>query len=192
MAYPSHGGSVHGATGMSRTRGVNTSVLIGGFVLVAPLIGLLAMSFGNNPREVPSVLVGTQAPAFELVDLEGKTWNSNDLKGKPVVLNFWSTWCLPCKQEHGLLQQTAQAVPGVTFLGVIYADEPDACRRYLAKKGTTYHHLIDDKGRLAIEYGVAGVPETYFIDANGMIQYKHAGAVTPGLMQQQLKLLGVL
>lgn len=167
-------------------RRVNWFVLGAGLALVVPLVALFAASFGNNPREVPFVLLDEPAPQFQLVDLDGERWTLADLAGEPVVLNFWSTWCGPCKEEHPILQEAARRYPDVHFLGVIYSDEPDKCRRYLDQVGTTYDHLVDPGGRIAIDYGVAGVPETYFIDRSGTIRYKHAGAVSAPLLIDKL------
>jgi cytochrome c biogenesis protein CcmG/thiol:disulfide interchange protein DsbE len=171
---------------MTRRRGVNTTVLFGGLALVVPLVVLFAVSFGNDPHAVPSVLEGKEAPTFRLADLDGDTWDLAQLHGRPVVLNFWSTWCLPCKQEHALLQAAAQANPDVQFLGVIYSDEPDKARRYLAAEGTTYDHLVDPDGHVAIDYGVAGVPETFFVDPTGRIVHKQVGPLTWPAMQTLL------
>lgn len=167
---------------MKRAARVNGWVLGVGLALVVPLVVLFAASFGNDPRAVPSVLERTPAPVFKLVDLEGRTWDLAELRGRPVVVNFWSTWCLPCKQEHALLQEAARRWPEVQFLGVIYADEPDKCRRYLASAGTAYQHLVDPEGRTAIDFGVAGVPETFFIDRQGIVIHKQIGPVTPNVL----------
>jgi cytochrome c biogenesis protein CcmG/thiol:disulfide interchange protein DsbE len=159
-------------------KGVNYTVLGLGVLLIVPMLWLLQAGFGTNPRELPSVLEGRVAPGFSLVDLDGERWSLEALKGRPVVLNFWSTWCGPCKAEHPLLQRAAQLHPDVQFLGVIYSDEPDKCRRYLASEGTTYDHLVDDAGRTAIDYGVGGVPETFFINAEGTIVHKQVGPLS--------------
>jgi cytochrome c biogenesis protein CcmG/thiol:disulfide interchange protein DsbE len=156
-------------------RGVNWTVLAVGLAVTVPLIALFAASFGNDPRAVPNGLVGGPSPAFRLVDLDGASVDSDALRGKPVVLNFWSTWCGPCKQEHGALQEAARQHPEVAFYGVLYNDEPEKARRYLDVAGTSYKHLVDDDGRAAIDFGVAGVPETYFIDAKGTIVHKQVG-----------------
>ncbi len=156
-------------------RGVNWTVLAVGLAVTVPLIALFAASFGNDPRAVPNGLVGGPAPAFQLPDLEGAVVASDALRGKPVVLNFWSTWCGPCKQEHGALQEAAKRHPEVAFFGVLYNDEAEKARRYLEVAGTTYRHLVDDDGRAAIDFGVAGVPETYFINAAGDIVHKQVG-----------------
>ena len=170
----------------TRSGKVNRAILIGGAALVLPMLGLFAASFGNDPHAVPSVLEGTPAPAFSLTDLDGKSWSSEALVGTPMVLNFWSTWCGPCKAEHGVLQAAARRYTDVKFLGVIYSDEPEACERYLQRAGTSYEHLVDPDGRTAIDYGVAGVPETYFIDAAGTIVHKQVGPVNGPLLQSLL------
>lgn len=173
---------------MNRTRRgrVNLVVLGIGLAIIVPLLVLFAASFGNDPRAVPSVLEGGDAPAFRLVDLDGHSWSLDELEGQAVVLNFWSTWCGPCKIEHPYLQRAAQLYPDVQFLGVIYDDTPDTARRYLDRAGTTYPHLVDADGRVAIAYGVAGVPETFFVDRHGQVVYKHAGAVSEGLLAEML------
>jgi cytochrome c biogenesis protein CcmG/thiol:disulfide interchange protein DsbE len=161
---------------------VNIWVLLGGAIVVLPLLALLAQSFGRDPHAVPSVLEAGPAPAFSLVDLDGATWTLESLRGQPVVVNFWSTWCAPCKMEHPILQRAKLEWPEVTFLGVIYADDVNKARAYLDATGTTYPHLLDPGGHTAIDYGVAGVPETFFIAPNGTIALKYSGPVSVSLL----------
>jgi cytochrome c biogenesis protein CcmG/thiol:disulfide interchange protein DsbE len=176
---------------LSSSRSINLPVLIIGTLMIVPLIALLAVSFGNNPHAVPSVLESTPATPFTLVDLDGNTVSFDDYQGKPMVLNFWSTWCGPCKQEHPILLEAARRYPDVAFVGVIYADDPEACRRYLARAGSAYPHLIDKNGGTALDYGVAGVPESFFIDRDGVIVHKQAGPVSyPILMELMQRLRG--
>jgi cytochrome c biogenesis protein CcmG/thiol:disulfide interchange protein DsbE len=156
----------------------NLPLLVGGLVAAALFVALLATGFGRDPRAVPSVLVGKPAPAFDLVDLEGKAFSLESLKGTPLMLNFWSTWCGPCKYEHPLLLEGQKRFPGVRFLGVVYNDQPAAIRRYLAREGQQYPHLLDPTGRTSIDYGVAGVPESFFIDRQGRITHKEAGPLS--------------
>lgn len=162
---------------------VNWTIIGLGLAVVVPMLVLFKVSFGNDPHAVPSVLEDKSAPPFAGVDLDNQPWSLAALKGKPVVLNFWSTWCGPCKQEHAVLQEAARRHPEVQFLGVIYSDDPDACRRYLERAGTSYDHLIDDAGRIAIDYGVAGVPETFFIHPDGTIVHKQVGPVSAPLLE---------
>lgn len=165
---------------------VNRGVLIGGLLIVALIIAILASGFGKNPRAVPSVMEARPAPTFRLTDVEGQKWDLEQLKGQVVVLNFWSTWCLPCKQEHPLLLQAAKAYPDVKWLGVIYQDTPEKVKPYLAQKGSAFPHLVDPGGTIAIDYGVAGVPETFFIDRNGTIVLKHVGPLSQDVIASTL------
>ena len=169
-----------------RSGRVNVAVLVGALVVALPLFAVLVQSFGRNPRAVPDALVGKAAPGFTMTDLEGETHTLAAHAGQPVVINFWSTWCLPCKQEHPLLLKAPTLWPDAQFYGVVYSDDPVLAERYLERAGSAYPHLVDPGGAMAIDYGVAGVPETYFIDEHGVITYKHKGPLTVEAMVQQL------
>ncbi|MFT4627067.1 MAG: cytochrome c biogenesis protein CcmG/thiol:disulfide interchange protein DsbE [Myxococcota bacterium] len=175
-------------TSASRPK-INVWVLALGLALVLPLVALLASGFGTNPMAIRSQLVDRSAPDFQLVDLEGVPVRLSELVGQPVVLNFWSTWCGPCKYEHPMLLRAASANPDVRFFGVIYQDEPSKIRRYLMQQGTAYPHLEDPGGRVAIDYGVTGVPETYFIDRHGIVVHKQNGPLDPTILQAWLAAL---
>lgn len=166
---------------------LNWKVLLAGLIVVVPLVAILAAGFGNDPRALPSVLEGREAPAFTLPDLEGRSWSMAELEGRPVVLNFWATWCAPCKIEHPLLLEAARSHPEVQFLGIVYGDTEDKVRRYLTVAGSAYPSLLDENNRTAIDFGVAGVPETFFIDRRGVIAYKHSGALTPAVVREKLE-----
>lgn len=157
-----------------------------GLLVIVPLVALLASGFGNDPHAVPSVLEGKPAPEFALATLDGGDVDLHAMRGRPVVLNFWSTWCQPCRLEHPALQRAAQAWPDVQFLGIVYNDEPDKASRYLAQAGSAYPSLIDPGGRTAIAYGVAGVPETFIIAPDGTIAHKHVGPLSPAVLQRYL------
>lgn len=147
-------------------------------LIVIPLIWVLAMGFGRNPHAVPSVLENRPAPLFTLQALEGEPMSLAALRGRPVVINFWSSWCEPCKIEHQALQAAARAYGDkVQFVGIVYQDSVEAARRYLSARGNTFPQLLDPDSRIAIDYGVAGVPESFFLDAGGTIRKKHAGAL---------------
>lgn len=167
---------------------VNVAVLVGGALLLVPLFVLLGVTLrrGADPRAVPSMLEDKPAQAFTLQDLDGDTWSLEALRGKPVVLNFWSTWCLPCKQEHPLLLEAARAYPDVQFLGVVFQDDADKAKAYLRMNGAAYPSLVDPNGRLAVDYGVAGVPETFFIAPDGTIARKVTGPLTPDVLMGTL------
>jgi len=164
---------------------MNWKILAVGALVVVPLLMILASGFGNDPHAIPFLLNGKSAPDFALKNLDHETVSLAALKGKPVVINFWSTWCEPCKTEHETLQRGSVAFGDrVQFLGVIYQDDAGAAQQYLASRSNHYPQLIDPKSLVALDYGVSGVPETYFIDANGRVHHKTAGAVTPGLLIQ--------
>ena len=173
------------------SRRVNVPILVGGLALAVALVALLASGFGRDPHALPSMLESHPAPPFALVDLDGKPWDLASLRGRPVVLNFWSTWCQPCKLEHPLLQEAARATPEVVWLGVLYGDEPEKARRFLASGGSTYPTLVDPEGRVAIDYGVTGVPETFFVDADGVILRKVTGPLSGPALAELLGRMGV-
>ena len=168
---------------------VNRRVLLLGGVVVAPLLVILLMNLGRDPHSIRSPMVGRAAPAFALVPVGGGApVTSEALKGRPAVLNFWATWCAPCLEEHDVLVRTASALGrDVQFLGVVYEDEEDSVRAFLARHGASYPSLLDPEGKAAIAYGVAGVPETYFIDASGVIRAKTAFPLTAETMAENIR-----
>jgi cytochrome c biogenesis protein CcmG/thiol:disulfide interchange protein DsbE len=144
-------------------------------------------------------LPGREAPAFalnvfspgqgELLRPVGETVSLAGLKGKVVVLNFWASWCLACRDEHESLSIVARSYGGkpVQFLGVLYNDVPDKGRAWIAEMGGQSYPSVDDPGaRVAIDYGLYGVPETFFLDGNGRVAYKHTGPVTPGVVRMKV------
>jgi cytochrome c biogenesis protein CcmG/thiol:disulfide interchange protein DsbE len=165
----------------------------------APIIGLLAWGMTRDPKDIPSPLPGREAPTFELSVFApgqgalmrpvGDTVRLADLKGKVVVLNFWASWCLACRDEHGLLSMIAADYTGknVQFLGVLYNDVPSKGTAWIAEMGGQSYPSVDDPGaRAAIDYGLYGVPETFFLDVNGRVAYKHTGPVTPDVLHQKV------
>jgi cytochrome c biogenesis protein CcmG, thiol:disulfide interchange protein DsbE len=155
---------------------VNRKVLVAGLAIVLPLLVVLVMNLGRDPRSVRSPLIGRPAPNFTLTPVGGgKPVSLDSLRGKPVVINFWATWCVPCFQEHAALMGSARFLQDVQFLGIVYEDEESRARDFLRKEGGYYPSLMDADGRTAIAYGVFGVPETFFIDAKGRIVDKYVG-----------------
>ena len=162
--------------------GVNWKVLAIGSALTVPLVAILASGFGGSPHLESNALKGRTAPVFTMTVLgsDGQTVDLADLRGKPVVLNFWSTWCQPCKIEHPHLVQAAEVYTpqGVEFYGVLFSDEPANAERFLAREGHAFPILYDPAQRVAIDYGVTGVPETFFISPDGRIVEKVSGPVS--------------
>ena len=152
------------------------------------LVGFLAVGLKLNPREVPSPLVGRQAPAFELPILQqpDKRFTPGEMRGKVWLLNVWASWCVSCREEHPML--LALAKRGVLpILGLNYKDKGDEAIAWLKQFGNPYDFsVVDADGRIGIDYGVYGVPETYLIDADGVIRYKQIGPVTAAILEQKI------
>jgi cytochrome c biogenesis protein CcmG/thiol:disulfide interchange protein DsbE len=151
------------------------------FVIPLALLGVMSVflfvGLGRDPREVPSPLIGKPAPGFTLarLDSDTATFSPAELKGKVWLLNVWASWCVACREEHPLLVDLAKA--GVLpIYGLNYKDEPEAARAWLARYGNPYvASVIDRDGRIGIDYGVYGVPETFLIDGEGVVRYKRIG-----------------
>lgn len=148
-------------------------------VFLGGLVTLLAAGLGLNPREVPSPLIGKTVPAFSLPTLEApdRLVTDAELKGQPYLFNVWASWCPTCYQEHELLVDLAQR--GVTIVGLNIEDEREAAIKMLARGGNPYSLvLVDADGRSRIDWGVIATPETFLVDAQGVIRHKHTGAIT--------------
>lgn len=163
--------------------------IIVGFSLIAGLIGLLAYGFSRDPRYIPSPLVGRIAPPFTLTLFDGEKKSLSDLRGKVVFLNFWASWCPPCRAEARELEAAWQKFKdsGVVFLGINIQDSEENALAFLKEFGITYPNGRDVTGRIAIDYGVWGIPETFFIDPEGRIAYKHVGTLGPALIAAKLE-----
>lgn len=169
---------------------MNARVLGIGVAVAVPLLGLLVANIGRNPQEIRSPLVGKPAPPATLVDLEsGAVATLSSFKGRPVVMNFFASWCVPCHQEHATLVDGARRATDVAFIGVVYDDEPARARAFVDKLGRAYPSYVDDGGRAAVAYGIYGVPETFFIDSNGVVIAKHVGPLTPDTLSSYIERL---
>ena len=145
----------------------------------AAVLALLAYGFTTEPKYIPTPFIAKPAPPFSLPRFDGGVLRLEELRGKVVFLNFWASWCPPCRAEARMLEAAWQKYKneGAVFVGVNIQDkEPDA-RAFLEEFGITYPNVIDRGSRVAIDYGVWGLPETFFIDREGRITYKHVGAL---------------
>ncbi len=171
-------------------------------LFIMPLVALLAFGMTRDPNAIPSPLPGRAAPSFELAVLDdpvgaltavtlkfrpdpeevtpGRRVNLAEHHGEVVVLNFWASWCLGCRDEHVPLSRVAEMYRGrgVHFYGVLYNDSPENARRWIRQMGgQSYGTLLDPGSSTAINYGLYGVPETFFIGRDGRVAYKHIGPI---------------
>jgi cytochrome c biogenesis protein CcmG/thiol:disulfide interchange protein DsbE len=157
--------------------------------LFIALVALLAIGLQLNPREVPSPLIGKPAPAFALPLLQepDKTFSSKDPLGKVWVFNVWASWCVACREEHPVLVEFAKkrAVP---LYGLNYKDTRPDAGAWLSRFGNPYDaSFFDEDGRVGIDFGVYGVPETFVVDGNGVIRMKHIGPLTPEVLANKIE-----
>lgn len=163
-----------------------------GIVTVLAVVVLFGYGLTRDPSFIPSPLVGGPAPDFELEQLDAPgTVRLSDLRGRVVVINFWASWCLACIQEHPSLVRAWQRYRGSDFelVGIVYQDTRGNARRYLSEHGGGWTQLLDPGSRAALEFGVYGVPETFFIDRNGVITHKHIGPVNDSLLATEIEKL---
>ena len=156
------------------------------------LLLLLAYGFRLNPRDVPSPLVGRPAAAFTLTTFDGQPVSLESFRGKVVVLNFWASWCKPaCYDEAPVLERGWRTWRdrGVVVVGVDIQDTVEAAQRFMREFSLTFPNARDLTGKLSIDYGVYGVPETFFIDRRGRIRAKHVGAVTDAVFRSNVESL---
>jgi cytochrome c biogenesis protein CcmG/thiol:disulfide interchange protein DsbE len=158
------------------------------FVIFVILAVFLFVGLNLDPHEVPSPLVGKQAPAYVLPQLNdaSKRFSPSDMKGKVWLLNVWASWCVSCEAEHPVLMELAK-LNIVPIYGLDYKDKREAAQAVLQRRGDPYVLTATDfDGRVGIDYGVYGVPETYVIDKQGIIQYKQIGPVTPQNLKEKI------
>ena len=157
-------------------------------VLFIVLVAFLAIGLTRDPREIPSPLVGKPAPAFVLPVLSDpqRSFKSEEMRGKVWLLNGWASWCLACQEEHSTLLRLARSGV-VPIYGLDYKDERPNALAWLEELGNPYTLSISDTdGRVAIDYGIYGVPETFVIDRNGVIRYKQTGPITEEILDKKI------
>jgi cytochrome c biogenesis protein CcmG/thiol:disulfide interchange protein DsbE len=158
-------------------------------VLFVVLVGFFAKGLFLNPREVPSPFIGRTAPAFTLplVGNASASFSPADMKGRVWMLNVWAPWCVSCRQEHGFLMQLAQS-GAVPIVGLNWKDKDREAAQLLAQTGSPYVAVPEDlDGRVGIDYGVTGTPETYIIDKEGIVRLKHVGPIGPEVWKDKFE-----
>ena len=157
-------------------------------VLFLLLVAFLAIGLRHDPHEVPSPLINKPAPAFQLAQLKdpSRTFSAADMRGKVWLLNVWASWCVTCRDEHPLLIQYARS-GALPIYGLNYKDKREDALSWLGELGDPYVLSVSDNdGRVGIDYGVYGAPETYLIDRDGVIRFKQIGPVTPDIWEKTI------
>ncbi len=169
---------------------MNTRLLpFAGFVGVAALLGFgIWWSQYHDMREIPSPLIDKPAPEFALplLDDPSRTFGSKDLAGEPYLLNVFASWCFACRDEHPILMSEGKRI-GIKLVGFDWKDEPEDAKRWIAQYGNPYDVIVADlPGSIAIDFGVTGAPETFLVDAEGVVRYKYISPLTPEVIATQL------
>jgi cytochrome c biogenesis protein CcmG/thiol:disulfide interchange protein DsbE len=157
-------------------------------ILFAVIMALLWKGLQKDPHELPSALINQPVAEFSYPSLLNKQpITKQQFLGHVTLLNVWATWCITCHAEHAVLMDIANSKEVVIY-GLNYKDDPAAARQWLQKYGNPYQDVIlDDKGTLAIDFGVYGTPETFIIDSQGIIRYKHIGAISPAAWKDKIE-----
>lgn len=155
-------------------------------IVFAVLAVLLFRGLSLDPNHMPSALENRALPDFTAPTLAGTEVRRDDLLGQPALLNVWATWCPSCAAEHAYLNELARS--GVAIFGINYKDDPEAARRWVAQRGDPYRvNILDESGRLGLDLGVTGAPETYLIDAAGIVRLRYQGPLDAAVWQEQFQ-----
>lgn len=166
-------------------------LLLGGLAVLGIGVVVVALTVNvatpNEPVRTP--IVGRAAPAFDLETLDGQRIRLADLRGSAIVLNFWASWCIPCREEAPVLTAADRnyRLRGLRVLGVVYQDSATSARDFMTRYGQTYPGLLDPDGRTAIDYGVFGIPETFFIDPDGVVRARQVGVIRADEIDRQVE-----
>lgn len=166
------------------------------WLLVAVILPLLLLGgwvawVSGQGTPVPAARIGQPAPDFALTDLDGKTVRLADLRGRPVLVNFWASWCAPCVEEFPILQSAVaeHADQDLAIIGIVYRDNSEAARSFMARMGADWPTVMDPGDEVALRYAIFGPPETFFIDAGGVIRGRQIGQLSASDLDRQLALI---
>lgn len=172
-------------TGAQLVRRAGMGLLVA--LLSVLLLGAISVRLGSGDTVPETPMIGRSAALFDLKTLDGVRVSLAGLRGSPVVVNFWASWCIPCRQEAPLLEDLATNAPaGLRVVGIIYQDSPDNAQAFLTEFGVSYPTVLDPDGRAAIDYGVLGIPETFFVDRAGIIRAHQVGALSAADLPAQV------
>jgi cytochrome c biogenesis protein CcmG/thiol:disulfide interchange protein DsbE len=156
-------------------------------MVLLPALVVLGTRLDKDATQVPTVLIGKPAPAFDLRTVDGQSVSNAQLAGKPYIVNFWASWCPPCRAEHGTLRAFWERHrDDVPLLGVIFQDSPSAARAFQQELGGAWPLVEDPGGRTAVDFGLRAPPETFVVNSRGIIAAKFIGALQPGQLEAAL------
>ena len=167
------------------------------FILFSPLLLLILISAilffflikDKDPNKPPSALLNKEIPEFEIVSLfdNNKYFSKENLKNKQVLINFFASWCIPCKAEHPLLMKIKNNNKDLIIVGIDFKDKKEEAIKFLEENGNPYHYVgFDDSGSVGLEFGVFGLPETFITNKDGKIIYKHIGPITKKILSNEI------
>ena len=170
---------------------MNKTILIIPFIILTAicLFFLIYILLGKNPNDPPSALLNKNLPSFSSINLydEEEVFLSDSLKGNYTLINFFASWCTPCRAEHHLFFKIKKEIPELFILGFSHKDDLDDSKKYLNEEGNPYSFVgIDSDGKIAFDFGVFGLPETFITNKNGEIIYKHTGPLTEKIIEDEI------
>ena len=173
---------------------MNRTILITPFIILTAicLFFLIYILLGKKPNDPPSALLNKNLPSFSSINLydEEEVFLSDSLKGNYTLINFFASWCAPCRAEHHLFFKIKKEIPELYILGFSHKDDLDDSKKYLEEEGNPYSFVgIDRDGKIAFDFGVFGLPETFIINKNGEIIYKHTGPLTKKIIEDEIAIL---
>ena len=173
---------------------MNKTILITPFIILTAicLFFLIYILLGKNPNEPPSALLNKNLPSFSSINLydEKEVFLSDSLKGNYTLINFFASWCTPCRAEHHLFFKVKKEIPELYILGFSHKDDLDDSKKYLEEEGNPYSFVgIDRDGKIAFDFGVFGLPETFIVNQDKEIIYKHTGPLTKKIIEDEIAIL---